>query len=269
MNYVRVMGGLGNQLFQYVFSKYVEKKAECPVLLDFNFFNYVKDVQGATVRNQELDKLNTHYVSITGDVACSQIVDEYSFTDDILRDELIYFNGYWQDKRYYEAVKNQIIGDLKIRNQYIDQEMISLIGEMANTNSVSVHIRRSDYLTGQNAYIFTSLSESYYSKALDIIKNTIGSSISLFVFSDDESFAKKLMDSTADDNWQVMPMRSAYQDMYLMTMCKHHIIANSSFSWWGAVLGEEGFPEGITVAPKAWYKDRQNPNLYFDRWLTL
>ncbi len=269
MNYVRVMGGLGNQLFQYVFSKYVEKKTECPVLLDFNFFYYVKDVQGATIRNPELDKLNTHYVSIIGDVVCSQVVAEYSITDEVLRDELIYFNGYWQDKKYYEEVKNQIISELKIRDQYIDNEMISITGEMENTNSVSVHVRKTDYLTGQNASIFADLSEAYYNKALDIIKNTVGSNVNIFVFSDDVAFAQKLMESMPNDNWQIMPMRQAYQDMYLMSKCKHHIIANSSFSWWGTVLGMEEFPGGITVAPKTWYKDRQNPNLYFDRWLTL
>ncbi len=267
MNYVRVMGGLGNQMFQYTFSEYVEQKTSAPCVLDVNFFDYVRYVRGASVREFELDKMDTKYMAVVGDAACSQVVDEDAIDSCNLGDKFFYFNGYWQNKKYFEAVRDVVCHDFELKRSYVDEAMRRTIDKMENSNSVSVHIRRSDYLTGQNVDIFSELGEGYYSSAISAIANN--GEFSIFIFSDDTAYAEELAKRLGISDYMVMPIREAYRDLYLMSCCRHHIIANSSFSWWGAVLGQHRYPDGKVVAPASWYKERPRPNLYFDDWIVV
>lgn len=268
MNYVRVMGGLGNQMFQYTFSKYVEQKTSSPCALDLNFFDYVKNVRGASVRDFELNKMDTKYISIVGDAGCSQVVNEDDIDSCNISDRFLYFNGYWQNKKYFETVSDKVCRDFELKNSYVDDSMREILDRIEHTNSVSVHIRRCDYLTGQNVNIFSELDEEYYADALRAIKS-ISEECKVFIFSDDPTYAKKLAERLDMGDYFVMPVREAFRDLYLMSKCRHHVIANSSFSWWGAVLGQHRYPDGKVVAPASWFKDRSGPDLYLDDWIVV
>jgi len=120
-------------------------------------------------------------------------------------------------------------------------------------NSVSIHIRRGDYLKPPVLEYHGVLPISYYYNAIEIIRNKY-KDITFYFFSDDEEFVKNnftkiepkiyIYDNNGENSWK---------DMYLMKSCKHHIIANSSFSWWGAWLSDR---DGITCAPKYWFNPK-------------
>lgn len=264
MNYVRVLGGLGNQMFQYTFSKYVEMHSNQPCILHMNYFDDVKKVQGAVIRELALDKMRTNYISVNGEAQAVHIVNEGSTLNPEVCNNLVYFNGYWQDKKYYLAVKDVANKDFEIKDEYITDEMNNVISEMESSNSVSLHVRRTDYLT-ENIVA----SDTYYAESVKYLERNISENLTFFVFSDDVSYAAGLMKKIGVRKYHIMPIRQAYQDMYLMSMAKFSIIANSTFSWWGAVLGEARNHTKLTIAPKVWFKDRPGPDIYFDDWIVI
>ncbi len=269
MNYVETMGGLGNQIFQYVFSKYLMEKTGKTCVLHMNFFDYVKNVPGATVRVPDLDKFHTVYVSVNGAIKCEAVVNEEELRDEntALQDG-VFYRGYWQDLRYFDTVRDSALKELVLKDEYISDDMRELAGRMADSESVSLHIRGTDYLKGQNRNIFAAQGAEYYRKALEMIAEKMGRELCIFVFTDDHGHAEGILDGIGFDA-EYMPAHTAYQDLWLMSRAKHHVIANSSYSWWGATLGENQNAEGITVAPASWFKDRTSPSLYPDEWIVL
>ncbi len=268
MNYVEMMGGLGNQIFQYVFSRYIQKNTGKTVLLHINFFEYVKYVPGATVRSFDLDKFNTKYISVNGNISVEKIVGEKDFSVDNTDDSVdwAFFRGYWQDKCFFTDVKSQILSELSLKDKYITEDMKKIEDKVRNNESVSLHIRGTDYLQGANINIFESLGFDYYNQALSYIKNNSNNPLKIYVFTDDVSHAESILKGLGDINFKIMDKAEPYQDLWLMSKMKHHIIANSSYSYWGAAMGEANEYNGITVAPKKWFKQSQGPDLYLDGW---
>ena len=266
MKYVEIKGGLGNQMFQYCFSKYLEQKYDSDVALHLDFFDYVKKVPQATVRQFDLDKMQTNYISVKGSLICQGIVEEELFDDHVENYTTEFYSGYWQDKKYFEYVKDELCSDFHLKDKFITEDIRKTVCLMEESNSVSLHIRRTDYLTGLNADIFSALDMAYYMKAIDIVSELAGRDVKIFVFSDDPGFAMNFMKSQKVSTFEIMPIREAFQDIYLMAETKHHIIANSSFSWWAAALSSVKEKNGITIAPAEWYKGKPSPNLYLDGW---
>ena len=137
-------------------------------------------------------------------------------------------------------------------------------------NSVSIHVRRGDYLTNPVTFQTHGLCDiDYYKKAIDEILDLVDKP-HFFIFSDDQSWAKSNIIFGAPTDY-VMHNNSLknYEDLRLMSYCRHHIIANSSFSWWGAWLGNN--PEKIVIAPKKWFNDPKidTTDLIPDTWLRL
>ena len=267
MNFVEITGGLGNQMFQYTFSKFLEKITGQTSVLYLNFYDYAKDDPTLSSRKFELDKFKTDFISVNGTINYRSIVYESDFDEsnpDIILDA---FMGYWQNKIYLNEVSDIIKREFTFKDNYLSDMIKKVASEMYSQNSVSIHVRRSDYLTMQNASLFASLSPDYYEKGLNIISDECNSDLKVYVFSDDPDYIRENFDFLRAYVFEIMPVRSAYEDMYLMTMCKHHIIANSTFSWWGAVLSYH--IEGMTIAPRTWYIGHPNPNLYLSNWITI
>ncbi len=127
-----------------------------------------------------------------------------------------------------------------------------------------MHFRRTDFLNAENKAIFNTISYSYYSEALKKIEKLIGHKPIIYLFSDDSDYIKDIN----FEGYETYPIsqENDYEDFYLMSHTKHHIIANSTFSWWSAILGET---DGITIAPQKWYKSEFTPNIFFDDWILL
>ena len=126
MNYIEVKGGLGNQLFQYAFYRYCEKKSVFSVLLYTDFYKYCKFVKGATIRDFGLDKYNCDFVGIDGHIICNRKIDERQFKEADFKLDETFYSGYWQRKDFFEAVRTEILSELSLKPKYISEELKNL-----------------------------------------------------------------------------------------------------------------------------------------------
>jgi hypothetical protein len=167
----------------------------------------------------------------------------------------VYLDGYWQSERYFKDTEEIIRREFAIKRESdnANKQMADII---INTNAVSVHVRRSDYVNDTKTNeTHGTCSLEYYREGTEIIARE-NPNPHFFVFSDDPIWVKRnllinhrttyVKHNDADKN---------YEDLRLMSLCKHNIIANSSFSWWGAWLNKN--PEKIVIAPKAWFQTNE------------
>jgi hypothetical protein len=183
----------------------------------------------------------------------------YSYPKDV------YLNGYWQSEYYFEPIKGILRKEFTLKEVLIGQNA-ELAERIKNSNSVSLHIRRGDYVDNKEVSEFHgTCSPEYYKKAIEFLKAK--GDLEVFVFSDDIQWAKENL--RADKINFVAQNNPGYIDMNLMALCKHNIIANSSFSWWAAWLNQS--PSKIVIAPQKWFADpgRQTPDIYPKNWIKI
>jgi hypothetical protein len=269
---VKLLGGLGNQMFQYAAGRALAEKYGLKLYLDMSYF---REKHGMTPRPFELDKLHCD-IHIANRREIGRLTNRGKFrraadrvlgyqrvnlkenqaNPEVPRDGkmTIYLDGYWQSENYFKSIEQ------KIRSEYIFRARVNaeterLAGEIrGNSQSVSVHIRRGDYLASEAMANFLGVcSIEYYEKALQHISGKIGQ-IFCYVFSDDLDWVNENIIKGRDNMQAVSHNRNAdsWQDMYLMSLCRHHVIANSSFSWWGAWL--DPHPDKIVITPDTWFK---------------
>lgn len=177
-----------------------------------------------------------------------------------------YIIGFWIEEKYLRGRIEEIRKHFRFP-EITDEMNKELAEDIAACNSVSIHVRRGDYLSSTYENMFVSLGRDYYERAVKHICGQVNDP-KFFIFSDDVDFVKNefswlenkhiVAGNTGDDS---------YRDMQLMSLCKHNIIANSTFSQWGALLNEN---EGhITVYPSAYLKDRDNEEKHFDGWVRI
>lgn len=188
-----------------------------------------------------------------------------SVFDNLWKDE--YLVGYFQSYKYFEEYRDIILEEFNFSIPSISQETKELLDMINGCISVSIHVRRGDYLNG---YYYDLLGKvcnrDYYNRAVEIIKTKVDNP-RFFIFSDDSDYVKTNLEienamyvnfNRDDDFWQ---------DMYLMSVCKHNIIANSTFSWWGAWLNRN--PNKIVVAPNRWFADKVDDDIIPSGWLRI
>lgn len=274
---VRLQGGLGNQLFQFSFGISSAQKLNCPVLFDTS--HYSTNSQHGGFR---LDKLNIEsnllvtvdkhrnlfrefsirlanyfprVMKIFGYV--SEQVVQHCDNNSCYCDNATYV-GYWQSEHYFKSNKNKLKELFTPR--YMSEKSHDVSNEIkASKISLSIHIRRGDYVYNKDANITHGVcSLEYYNKAIDVF-NDMASDINVYVFSDDISWCKNNIGDVFEKFHSVNYVSGLTQeeDLWLMSLATHHIIANSSFSWWGAWLAKSN--NQIVVAPTPWY-DKQPIN---------
>ena len=262
---VIIAGGLGNQMFQYALLLSLRHKG-VNVCADASFYKYVKMHNGYELKRvfgveeplkckggfhlwwlRFLDKYSPS-------ILCTK--DSLTFDNNVLSCPKQYIRGYWQSELYFKDIRDDVRGVYQFKG--IDEQNIALADNINEKNSVSIHIRRGDYAS----FGMTIIGADYYKKAISIIKEKINDPF-FYVFSDDEKEAKEIMDES-NANYQLITHNrgdDSYKDMYLMSQCKHNIIANSSFSWWGAWLNNNR--NKIVIAPK-WLK-----SFNLESWIEL
>lgn len=268
---MKLQGGLGNQMFQYAIARAFAKENE-KIVLDLNFLKtYNVSSQTFTARNYELNvfpnlnvKTNSYIPNLFYGknifkslcIRMLQIQTIKQFENELveipLKYKSVYLDGYFQSEYYFKSIRNSLLNDfrfpeLDMQNLTIQREILS------NNHSVSLHIRRGDYAQLANVGGYHGiLPLIYYTLAIDSLQSKIGSDIKVFVFTDDIEWVKNnfkyknleftfVEGNTSSNSWK---------DMALMSMCRHHIIANSSFSWWGAWLSTRN---GYKYAPANWF----------------
>ena len=266
MIFIQISGGLGNQMFQYTFARYLEKTMGAVCALETNFFNNASTTVGYTDRKFELGNYNTHFIRLEGDYKYRTIITEKEFTDHARAQDLTIVSGYWQDKSYFERIKDEVRTELTLKDEFITEDMKSAALRMASENSVSMHVRRGDYTNSVNKDLFCELTADYYEKALNIIDEETGGDLHVYVFSDDIDYVRSEFYFLRNFNCDYMIPGKAYEDLFLMSKAGNHITANSTYSWWGAALSDNN---GITVTPSKWFKAMSKPDLDLDTWVVI
>ena len=247
----KLQGGLANQLFQWAYGKSLSEKYNTPLYLDLNL--YTDKHIGDTRRDYSLIKFPNFSNSPLTDKSLligkglRTLRDNFIFSDINYDDNLNYYlDGYWQSEKYFKEFESVIKEELKPNQTILDK-----LNKTPNIdkNVVSMHIRRTDYVSSNGFHPVQSIE--YYQKALDIISDYDY----IFVFSDDIKWCKE---NLKFENMVFMEGFDDVEDLWLMSMCKNNIIANSSFSWWGSWLNSN--PDKKVIAPSNWFGERANLN---------
>jgi hypothetical protein len=292
---VRLKGGLGNQLFQYAFGRKIAHLHNTALKLDTASFSISSS---DTPRAFRLDQFN-----ITGTVASPEEIRQidkgrsmgWGFLHTRIADLLtleskkryirerfhtfdpgmlevpddVYLDGYWQTEKYFRDIEEILRRELTLREEpdTVNQEIAERIRSVP---AVSLHVRRGDYVSDPTTRQFHgSCSIEYYNQAIARIVESLDDP-SFFIFSDDLPWAKENLNIPGEKTFIAHNgPEKEYCDLWLMSLCRHHIIANSSFSWWGAWLSQS--PGQQVIAPKRWAlsESLDTRDIVPDTWITI
>lgn len=178
-----------------------------------------------------------------------------------------FVDEYYQNEKYFIDIADEIKKEFVLKNDF-SAKAKEYLQRIENSNSVSLHIRRGDYVANKKINAYHGVCGlDYYNEAMKIIKEKINNPI-FFVFSDDIHWAEENLKGT-EFVFVSCPEIEDVEELILMSKCKHNIIANSSFSWWGAWLNKN--PEKIVIAPKRWFNDKkaEQINIAPANWLRI
>ena len=269
---VEITGGLGNQMFQYAAARSLALRLDAPLRLDLGFYRAGRHrtfeldrlaVPPALLREAPASRLARLAGRLLGQGGASY--EEPHFHYDPAFAALsapVRLKGYFQSPRYFEAHADTIRSEL-MPPAASDAESRDLAAVLSAAESVALHIRRGDYVTSAKAQaIYAQCTLGYYAEAL----SRLPGDGPVVVFSDDIAWARANLSSPRRLVFagEKAP-RDGLADLHLMTRARHHVIANSSFSWWGAWLAGE---DGVTIAPDRWFNDPavRDGDLFPPRW---
>lgn len=243
----KLQGGLGNQLFQWAIAKNLSVEYDLEFYLDISFYKHQPaHVSQRIFSLNKFSNLNIKLLDYNDELNFIKIQDfmDFEFIDIILDNKKNYLlNGYWQTEKYFYKNSDIIKKEIGVPKHFF--EKIDFITD----NSVSIHVRRTDYLGLPDIHVVQDLK--YYEEALRIINDYD----KIIVFSDDIEWCKENINF---ENVHFVEGYDDIEDLWIMSMCKNNIIANSSFSWWGAWLNNN--PEKKIIAPKKWFGDKVSLN---------
>lgn len=298
MKIVNIMGGLGNQMFEYAFALSLKERfPDEEIMIDTSHYGHIffKHYKGANLHNGfEIHKVFPnanlkvakpwHLMKVTWympNYVLSRIVrrllparkgeiiqtvnDFFAHREEYYQDGNHYYEGIWESVRNYIPIRE------KIQHVYAHPEPNSVnkryIAEMELSNSVGVHIRRGDYLTVPEFMGITDLD--YYERAIKEILSD-GQEHIFYIFSNDIKWCEENITPLCEGHKVIMVRENTGNnscwDMFLMTHCKDLIIANSSFSWWGAFLNKHN---GRVIAPQKWFNRDVEFDIWMDEWIKL
>ena len=277
----KIKGGLGNQLFQYATGRAVASHHKLPLKLDLTWFEtnnlhngYRLDqlaIQAEIATENEIIKLkgeNNILFSALRKVGLFKKKSYFkekrssNFDGGVFKNKFLYLNGYWQNELYFSNIRESLLGELSPINSMSDLGY-AYLESIEQSNSVSLHVRRGDYLNLRNIGV---LGVDYYTKAVDYIRQNVENP-TFYIFSDDLEWCKDNL-GFLDNCIYVDRTQTEIEDLKLMSFCRHNIIANSSFSWWGAWLNQN--PNKIVIAPKGWLlNDTSSSNVILSDWVKV
>jgi hypothetical protein len=179
----------------------------------------------------------------------------------------VYLKGLWQSEKYFASFSKEIRNVFQFKKE-LSQSLTGISDPIKSQNSISIHIRRGDYLAKISQDVLGLLPVEYYMKAIDKIKSQIDNPVFYF-FSDDISWVKEKFSIPNAVYVSSTITKDHIGDLYLMSQCRHHIIANSSFSWWGAWLNNN--KDKIVIAPEKWFNNgpKDTQDLIPKEWIKL
>lgn len=265
----KLIGGLGNQMFQYATGRSLAHRNNDSLKIDLSGY---KNQIGVTPREYELSIFNINEVfSNTSEISRLKrwnIISNLFFKNSrkLYLEEGFRFNkkfcnlkgdivlsGFWNSEKYFKDIETLLRKDFEFKKP-INSSSIKILEQILHSNSVAVHIRRGDYVKDKKTNEFHGICDlNYYNKAMIIMEKKV-KNIIYFVFSDDMDWARQNLKNErqmvfVDGNKGM----DSWMDMALMSRCKHNIIANSTFSWWGAWLNNNG--KKLVLAPNKWFNN--------------
>ena len=261
---IAIKGGLGNQMFQYAHGRNLELGGK-KIVFDASFYAGNK-AKIDTARSFKLHNFNIETKAPFSEKKhpCRALMTKM----------LIHLNmsdgGYWQSEKYFKESEGSIRREFTLKAPMASKAEETAIKIKTTKKSVSLHVRRGDYVSDAktNEHHGTCGPE-YYAKALEYIASKIGKDIEIFVFSDDIKWVKENMPLPYPTCYVSSPEIPDYEELILMSLCHHHITANSSFSWWGAWLDPRS--DKIVVAPMQWIKNATSAmkDIVPDSWVRI
>lgn len=290
---VRLIGGLGNQLFQYAAARRLSILHQTTLKLDISAFEHyeLRRYSLGSFRIQEVFATPEEIAEVKGTskkglakIAFRLIrkLQPYyrrpvfrqprlrPFDPNIMKTpKHVYLDGYWQSEKYFVGIQDVIRREFTVKVEQ-DSQSRKIAEQIASAQSVSIHVRRGDYISNPRvSQVHGVCGLDYYKRCGQLIADTLGPS-HFFVFSDDTDWVTQNLhldypttlvthnDATKD-----------HEDLWLMSMCQHNIIANSSFGWWGAWLNVN--PSKIVLAPRRWFNDPSldTRDLLPDGWIKV
>lgn len=288
----QIIGGLGNQMFQYAAGRALSLRNGTELVLDISGFeNYElhqgfelqrvfagqfgiaskTDVRGvlgwqSSAGIRRIISRQPFYIFLNKQFAVEPHFQYWHGINSLPKD--CYLAGYWQSEKYFTDVAAQIRADFAFR-QPLEGQNAELARRMREVNAVSLHVRRGDYANNPKTTATHGLcSLEYYQAAIHHVAERVQQP-NFYIFSDDIDWVRNNL-NVGHHCVFVQNNRGAdsYNDMRLMSICRHHIIANSSFSWWGAWLNSD--PDKIVVAPRKWFANNNDvSDLFPSGWVTL
>lgn len=291
---VKIQGGLGNQMFQFAFYKFLESKGY-NALVDLSFYDYHLSHYGfeivrvfestvyklstadmvndlAEIKNDIISRFRrkffpkkTHYIE-----NIHSYNHNYRIIESLLNESNVYLDGYWEDQRYFSSI-SKTIRELYTFPDFVNPQNIALNDKIANSLSVSIHIRRGDKVHSKIHRIHLL---DYYVEAINLIQKRLNyETVKFFVFSDDIDWTRENFNHLREDFEYVVwnKGKNSFRDMQLISLCKHNINASSTFSWWASYLNKN--PDKIVITPKKVFKDAyhylENTGLIPSDWIQI
>jgi len=263
MKIVNFTSGLGNQIFEYVFVQYLKKKFPKETIYGYYNSKFLDKHNGLEIHKMFDIELPPQTKWSNSVALLCRALSRFNFgiksTDNNYSEKAVYFDGWWQDKRFFfDTVKT-----IKFRQPLMDEVNKKLLDAIYSSESVSLHVRRGDYLAPTHVQQYGGICTlDYYKKAIDIIMGKYARP-RFFVFSNDIEWCKANLEiinavyvsnNVGSDSWK---------DMYLMSRCKANVLANSSFSYWGAMLNVNSLQ--TVVFPKRWF-NTHTPDIFPRYW---
>ena len=284
-------GGLGNQMFEYAlylkfkelgvevkmedFTEYEGRSNSRPVQLNVFGIEYDKvsldEYYSMTDSNPAL--INKVLRKVRGRRSKEYEELKFAFDSNVLALRDNYITGYFQSDKYFSDIKSKILTAFTFKEEVVSEarNLLGMNGLNAlDENSVSIHIRRGDYLNVSDVY-GNICTEDYYDRAIEYIANKVENP-SFYIFTNDNDWSSSFMEKYLAAGFNMKLITGSYEsngylDMYLMSSCSHNIVANSSFSWWGAYLNRN--ENKIVIAPKRWINNHEYEDIYTDYMIRL
>lgn len=290
MKIVNILGGLGNQMFQYALALALEKQCGpgTIVRIDSRAFNgypihngyelkriFNVEIPEATIR--EVTKMAYPILNYRIWQLCRLLPkrkairyewESMAYDERVFNAQDEYLMGYWQTERYFRSIRPSVLQAFAFPPFEPGSENAILEQELRQLCSVSIHVRRGDYLKISNASGICTID--YYHKAIAMLENLVRPD-RYVIFSDDIEWCRNQFGPAIGKtdirfvSWNTGA--NSYRDMQLMSLCQHNIVANSSFSWWGAWLNQH--PEKIVIAPSRWMNSEGWEEIIPQDWKTI
>ncbi len=278
---VNITGGFGNQLFEYAFGYALSQELAADLYIDTSVQDY-----GASPK-LELANFDIKYTKRVSYAYYTDIINRALFnkirkrnaigwstrvynekqptvydrkTQEIKENTL--FKGYWQSEKYFRKYRKELLDMFQVK-EIRSQSVKDVIGVLSKQNSVALHVRRGDYVS-----IGCQLEMDFYDKAIFFMREKLGDDLKFYIFSDDTLFCRQYFGKFSEDINIVYPEyqsnNTTLDDLWIMSHCKHMIMANSTYSWWGAWLNKN--ENKIVVCPELgiWTGD-----FYPEEWVKI